>query len=102
MKGKKWKLAKDALKVGYILIILIYLGMIIEILATKKVSELWLTMFQTDLVFIGSILAQFGVINHLDKKLFLGGTNGKKNNIGANSVVDSANVGGVSDSVSGN
>ena len=87
MKGKKWKLANDALKVGYILIILIYLGMIIEILVTKKVSELWVTMFQTDLVFIGSILAQFGVINHFDKKLRIGGSNGKENH---DSAVDSS------------
>lgn len=87
MKGKKWKLAIDALKVGYILIILIYLGMIIELIIAEKISQLWVTMFQSDLLFISSILAQFGVINHFDKKLFIGGSDGKENN---DSTVDSS------------
>ena len=101
MKGKKWKLAKDALRVGYILILLIYLGMIIEVIATKKISDLWLSMFQSDLVFITAILSQFGVVNHLDKKLYIGGSNGETNNISAASSGVGTESVGLSDSLPG-
>ncbi len=90
MKNKKWTLAKYALIVGYSLILLIYVGMILDLILTDSISEMWLEMFRIDLLFIAGILTQFGAFNHLDKRLFTGGNDGKTNNISAdNSGVDS-------------
>lgn len=88
-KQKKIKLARQTLIISYIVLFMGVVGGSLQLIIYNKINlEWWKFIVGVAVTFIFAVLAQFGVINHLDKRLYFGG---KHETMDESSGGDSAN-----------
>jgi hypothetical protein len=79
-KMKKLNLAKQALRFGYAILIIAIIGGVCEIFFLKQSTiQWWKFLIEIGMLFVFGVLTQFGLFNHLDKRLFFKNFKGEDN-----------------------